>query len=64
MAFGRRKSDWDFLNPEQKAKAFDRNVGKHVTKAADKRLKGQAPYDQEPDQRKTKKSGFFSRKKK
>ena len=58
MAFGkhrRRKNDppkWDDLTPEQKAKAFDANVAKHVTGAADKRAKGKYPYDQEPTSKK------------
>jgi hypothetical protein len=32
---------------------FDDNVGRHVTDAADKRLTGQMPYDQEPGSKPT-----------
>lgn len=67
MAFGRRRSDkkqpkWDDLTPEQKAKAFDRNVSKHVVNAADKRREKKAPYDLEPEAPKGR--GLFGGKKK
>lgn len=48
------------LTPEQKASSFGRMFGRSVIRAADKRLKGQMPYDQEPDQKKSK----FGRRKK
>lgn len=56
---GRRRKDkpgdsgtYEQLTPEQKAKAFDAQIGRSVARAADKRLKGEKPYSKEPDQKK------------
>lgn len=61
MAKHRRETDkpkpgdagaYDSLTPEQKAEAFAAQLGRSVTRAADKRLKGEGAYADEPTSKK------------